>query len=414
MEKTDQEGWSDARKIAFSLIETSPNAYYYRFNTPGEKAASGPWSNEEITIFMKQLADFGANNRWGDFSKAIPGRVGYTCAQKYRKLLQKGAIFDINHVWCGDKFSTIKKSWCKNSSEDFDHNNKYGFVVLHDETGVFDKLPACHEKATKAFKDKFLKHKTIVEAAEDLKNEPIIMPKNVYTWVIDFPAGAYGSTGPSKKIKIKKPKKEYPKAEFTRWSNGKWISSFIFGEVTYDIGEFDKELSAVVALDQAKLEVFGSKTKTYFPKDNYDLKASSEKYRELKIKIGVANALSQASELKTVIADKNIFSSKKIAKLAEGEYKVCITVNGLEECIGTSKTDKDGEILINDWLKNSGQKIIDDYTKLRKMSITAFEKTGNEVSYRTMMFAHGDFNVSDLFQNEKMVDACKAKLPNFG
>jgi len=38
------EGWSEARVEAYNKIETNPNAYYYRFNAPGEEQATGPWS----------------------------------------------------------------------------------------------------------------------------------------------------------------------------------------------------------------------------------------------------------------------------------------------------------------------------------------------------------------------------------
>ena len=37
-------GWSEARIRAFKLIKQNPNAYYYRFNAPGEAQKNGAWS----------------------------------------------------------------------------------------------------------------------------------------------------------------------------------------------------------------------------------------------------------------------------------------------------------------------------------------------------------------------------------
>jgi hypothetical protein len=37
-------GWSEARIRAWRMRETAPNAYYYRFNAPGEEQRNGAWS----------------------------------------------------------------------------------------------------------------------------------------------------------------------------------------------------------------------------------------------------------------------------------------------------------------------------------------------------------------------------------
>lgn len=37
-------GWSEARITAWKLRETEPNAYYYRFNEPGEAQKTGAWT----------------------------------------------------------------------------------------------------------------------------------------------------------------------------------------------------------------------------------------------------------------------------------------------------------------------------------------------------------------------------------
>ena len=42
------EGWSEARKIAWAKRDTAPNTYYFRFNAPGEKQKTGPWSGYNL------------------------------------------------------------------------------------------------------------------------------------------------------------------------------------------------------------------------------------------------------------------------------------------------------------------------------------------------------------------------------
>ena len=93
------EGWSEARIRAYSLIEQNENAYFYRFNAPGESQKNGPWDKDEIVLFMKRLAERGgvSDGQWGIFSKAIAGRVGYQCSALYRKLIEKGPIRDPNY-----------------------------------------------------------------------------------------------------------------------------------------------------------------------------------------------------------------------------------------------------------------------------------------------------------------------------
>lgn len=74
---TFMEGWSDARIRAYQSLKTNPNTYFYRFNAPGETQKNGGWSKEEHELFMKRLAEVGADGQWGIFSMAISGRVGY-------------------------------------------------------------------------------------------------------------------------------------------------------------------------------------------------------------------------------------------------------------------------------------------------------------------------------------------------
>jgi len=92
------EGWSSARIRAWSLREQNPNAYYYRFNEPGEKQRNGKWSEAEKKLFFDRMKEVGVNGQWGLFSRAIPGRVGYQCANFYRQLIESGEVYDPRYV----------------------------------------------------------------------------------------------------------------------------------------------------------------------------------------------------------------------------------------------------------------------------------------------------------------------------
>lgn len=91
-------GWSSARIRAFKALKEKPNTYYYRFNAPGEQQRNGTWTKEEHESFMKRLADVGADGNWGIFSMTIPGRVGYQCANYYRKQIELRKVTDDNYV----------------------------------------------------------------------------------------------------------------------------------------------------------------------------------------------------------------------------------------------------------------------------------------------------------------------------
>ncbi|EFC46556.1 predicted protein [Naegleria gruberi] len=88
-----KDGWSKARIEAYEKINTNPNAYYYRFNEPGESQKNGKWNQKEKELFIKKLKEYiekTDNFQWGLFSKRIPGRVGYQCSNFYRTLLKSG------------------------------------------------------------------------------------------------------------------------------------------------------------------------------------------------------------------------------------------------------------------------------------------------------------------------------------
>jgi len=92
------EGWSPARIKAYQQKDTNPNAYYYRFNDPGEEQRNGPWTKEEVSLFFSRMEEMGVNGQWGIFSRTIPGRVGYQCSNFYRQLIESGQIHDSHYV----------------------------------------------------------------------------------------------------------------------------------------------------------------------------------------------------------------------------------------------------------------------------------------------------------------------------
>jgi len=95
------DGWSEARVKSWKLVQKNPNAYYYRFNAPGEAQKNGGWNKREREIFMNRLKEcsiIGCDSpQWGVFAMAIEGRVGYQCANFYRQLIKKGEVQDPNY-----------------------------------------------------------------------------------------------------------------------------------------------------------------------------------------------------------------------------------------------------------------------------------------------------------------------------
>eukprot|EP00002_Diphylleia_rotans_P002930 TRINITY_DN11920_c0_g1_i1.p1 TRINITY_DN11920_c0_g1~~TRINITY_DN11920_c0_g1_i1.p1 ORF type:complete len:611 (-),score=139.88 TRINITY_DN11920_c0_g1_i1:224-2056(-) len=96
------EGWSSARIRAYKCIKDNPNSYYYRFNAPGEAQRNGKWSPEEKELFLKRVTEIGITGQWGIFAMAIPGRVGYQCANFYRQLIAGGELKDENYAFGPD------------------------------------------------------------------------------------------------------------------------------------------------------------------------------------------------------------------------------------------------------------------------------------------------------------------------
>jgi hypothetical protein len=47
----------------FCFSDRNPNAYYYRFNEPGEKQRNGKWTKQEIELFFKRMKEVGGTKK---------------------------------------------------------------------------------------------------------------------------------------------------------------------------------------------------------------------------------------------------------------------------------------------------------------------------------------------------------------
>jgi len=97
LKQANFDGWSEARIRAYNMKDQNPNAYYYRFNDPGEPQKNGKWDEDEVKLFYERMAEVGVNGQWGVFSTKIPGRVGYQCSNFYRQLIESSQIIDENY-----------------------------------------------------------------------------------------------------------------------------------------------------------------------------------------------------------------------------------------------------------------------------------------------------------------------------
>ena len=95
--------WSSIRRQAYLNREKDMNAYLYRFPPPGVQQKNGPWEEKEKSAFLKKLQEVRGDSdtmteKWGIFSQAIPGRVGYQCSNFYRQLIEAGEVYDSCYV----------------------------------------------------------------------------------------------------------------------------------------------------------------------------------------------------------------------------------------------------------------------------------------------------------------------------
>jgi hypothetical protein len=99
--------WSDIHRRSYLSGATRQNAYLYRNLPAGERQRNGPWSAGETRAFLARRAEMrpawaGRGPQWGVFSQAIPGRVGYQCANFYRALIAAGELADPDYAVGGD------------------------------------------------------------------------------------------------------------------------------------------------------------------------------------------------------------------------------------------------------------------------------------------------------------------------
>lgn len=126
--------WSPAKRKSYIQGMKNPNAYFYRNVAPGEKYITGPFTPEEKKIFLKRVEEFrdkatgSINGEWGLFSRALPGRVGYQCSNFYRKLIDRGELYDPKYVRSTDGMihhtSHLKSSMEKSSQSTLDKPKK--------------------------------------------------------------------------------------------------------------------------------------------------------------------------------------------------------------------------------------------------------------------------------------------------
>merc|ERR1719295_502607 len=104
------DGWSAARVKAWKNKEVNPNAYYYRFNDPGEEQQNGRVRMDEHKAFMERVMEVGVNTHWGTFSKSIKGRVGYQCSNYWRQMMKDGWVKDPNYWIRSDGSFAFKRA----------------------------------------------------------------------------------------------------------------------------------------------------------------------------------------------------------------------------------------------------------------------------------------------------------------
>lgn len=133
--------WSTIHQASYLAGIQNPNTYFYRNVAPGEKQKNGPWSAEEKKLFLKRLEEVrqegSTKSQWGIFSQAIPGRVGYQCANFYRKLILNKEIEDPSYFTDEDGILRHKKSV---SDGDGYTKKKRGSKEEEPQLSLYDKM----------------------------------------------------------------------------------------------------------------------------------------------------------------------------------------------------------------------------------------------------------------------------------
>jgi len=217
-------GLSACQQKAYNMKKHRPNEYYYRLLEDGEEKKNGAWDYSELRQFMKRLKSHGATE-WGIFSKGtLKGRCGYTCSSYYRKLLDKGWIWDKNYVVNNDTGRTAMNRNAKfETPERRKQHIKYAFIVLRDPTRTFN-TPGFSPQCDAEFKRKFQKDKNILQAVKDLaketfdglatkKYEPLKMPASAYAF------GVLDNKSTPRRDRKKKTKRKKPRIPEKKDSN---------------------------------------------------------------------------------------------------------------------------------------------------------------------------------------------------
>ncbi|OHT13260.1 hypothetical protein TRFO_16570 [Tritrichomonas foetus] len=83
----------DTKLFQNNWNELDDDAFLYRNVPHGTKKKNGFWTENEISHFIYQLkVQPPFQNRWGEFSKSIPGRTGYQCQKMYDALIESKKI----------------------------------------------------------------------------------------------------------------------------------------------------------------------------------------------------------------------------------------------------------------------------------------------------------------------------------
>jgi hypothetical protein len=82
---------SAARQASRLLMESNPNAYFYRHVAPGQVKRTGPWDADEQKLFLRVTKIRPpSSGKWGLFARHVPNRVGCQCRNFCRRLLAGG------------------------------------------------------------------------------------------------------------------------------------------------------------------------------------------------------------------------------------------------------------------------------------------------------------------------------------
>jgi len=354
------ENWSAARVRAYEALESNPNTYYYRFNTEGQKCKKGAFSENEVKLFMSLLKKFGAGS-WGIFSMNVPGRVGYTCSQFYRKLLNWGWIWDSNYVVSDGKIVNLRAT--NLSPEKRASLQKYGFIVIYDPSDAWGPLPACHPKApdeVARMRDHFIFH-------ERTKLEPrhgngvfcpILMTRSAYINVninVCMDKFPEGTTFASEHVTV--------------------------GEVRKQLNQKRRKKFQEETMPKKKKKKKSSETKG-------KSKALDTKRKEKALYTGIQYAISNAPPLNLEVGEKKILTNLEVKN---GEVEV--TTSGWTIKIGATSLSANGCDIFNEWKEKEGPQFLKKLKSLRKASILRFQNHPNKQTFQALLFAHHVMNL---------------------